>query len=292
MLSAQSFDHLIELADSLYEVGNYGGSAKNYDQAFKLAEGNATQYYNAACSHALSGNQDQAMSYLSQAADKGWLNASHIQRDQDLVSLRETSGWQEVLDKVQANLGEYEKDFNKPLQEQLEAIYIKDQTLRQLFQPAQEKFGHESAEMDYFRQLVGEQDSINEAEVLAIIDKHGWPGTSEVGGRANIAVWLVIQHAPIETQEKYLPLLKKSVAVGESQGSHLAMLEDRILMRQGKPQVYGSQVLRDEETGKYKLHEIQDPEYVNQRRRSVGLGPLEENVKRWGIEWTVEQKER
>lgn len=103
---------------------------------------------------------------------------------------------------------------------------------------------------------------------------------------------MVIQHAPIETQEKYLPLLEKSVKSGDSQGNHLALLEDRIQMRNGKPQTYGSQITRDQESGKQIVYEIIDPEYVNQRRKSVGLGSIEDYVQRWDIDWTVEQKER
>jgi hypothetical protein len=63
-------------------------------------------------------------------------------------------------------------------------------------------------------------------------------------------------------------------------------------MRNGLPQTYGSQITMDNETGKQIVYEIKDPEYVDQRRREVGLGPIAEYVKRWGIEWKVVQKER
>jgi hypothetical protein len=33
------------------------------------------------------------------------------------------------------------------------------------------------------------------------------------------------------------------------------------------------------------LHELQDPSKVNEFRASVGLGPLQEYAKRFGIEW-------
>ena len=140
--------------------------------------------------------------------------------------------------------------------------------------------------------MVTEQDSLNEIEVIKIIEEKGWVGKSLVGGQANMTLWLVIQHAPLETQEKYLPLLKESVLKGESQGSHLALLEDRIQMRNGKPQTYGSQITTDEKTGKQVVYEIWEPEYVNQRRKEVGLGSIEDYVKKWGIEWTIEQKEK
>ena len=75
----------------------------------------------------------------------------------------------------------------------------------------------------------------------------------------------------------------------EAQWSSLAMLMDRINMREGKPQIYGSQI-RGNGDGNFEVYEIENPEYVNQRRAEVGLGPIEDYVKIWDIEWTIEQK--
>jgi hypothetical protein len=291
-IQAQTFEELIRNGDKLYDEEKYLESAKEYEKAFNLEEGNASQYYNAACSWALSGDTIQSIKNLNLSANKGWKNLKHIKRDKDLSSLYEIKGWSEILEKIQANLDEYEKDFDKPLKEQLEQIYVRDQMLRQLYRDAEEKFSKESDEMKYFWQLVSEQDSLNEIEVIKIIEEKGWVGKSLVGGQANMTLWLVIQHAPLETQEKYLPILKESVLKGESQGSHLALLEDRIQMRNEKPQTYGSQITTDKESGEQVVYEIWEPEYVNQRRKEVGLGPIQDYVKRWGIEWTVEQKEK
>ncbi|MFD2201052.1 DUF6624 domain-containing protein [Shivajiella indica] len=292
LVQAQTFEELIQQADQSYKEEKYSESAEIYQNAFKIKEGSAYQYYNAACSFALSGNKELALNYLSKSTDKGWMNVKHLKRDKDLASLHDEPEWERILEKVQANLDVYEKDFDKPLKAQLENIYVRDQTLRQLYREAEEKFGEGSDEMNYFWQLVSEQDSLNELEVVKILEERGWVGRSQVGGQANMALWLVIQHAPVEMQEKYLPLLKASVLEGESQGSHLAMLEDRVQMFKGEPQTYGSQIVPDEVTGKMKVYEIREPEYVNQRRKEVGLGPIEEYVRIWNIEWTVEQKEK
>lgn len=290
-LHAQTFEEFISEGDRLYDEGIYLESAQTYSKAFEIKEGNRSQYYNAACSYALAGESAEAMKHLNQAVDKGWMNLKHIKRDKDLNTLHDTPEWEAVLTKIQANIDEYEKDFDKPLKKQLEAIYVRDQTLRQLYREAEEKFGQDSEEMKYFWSVVNREDSLNEVEVLRIIDERGWVGKSEVGGRANSTIWLVIQHAPLETQERYLPLLRESVLKGESRGSHLALLQDRIQMRNGKPQTYGSQITTDETTGKRIVYKIKDPEYVNKRRAEVGLGPIEEYVKRWDIEWTIEQKQ-
>ncbi len=291
-IQAQTFDELIKNGENFYSEKKYSESANEYKKAFDMQEGTSMQYYNAACSGALSGDTINSIKYLNLSADYGWKNIKHIKKDKDLINLHTIVGWDKVLEKVKLNIDEFEKNFDKPLQKQLEAIYIKDQTLRQLYRDAEEKFGRESEEMTYLWKLISQQDSLNELDVIDILEKRGWVGTSIVGGQANTTLWLVIQHAPIETQERFLPLLKESVLKGESQGSHLALIEDRIQMRNGKPQIYGSQITRDEKTGEQIVYEIKDPEYVNQRRKKVGLGPIEDYVKRWKIEWTIKQKEK
>jgi hypothetical protein len=116
-------------------------------------------------------------------------------------------------------------------------------------------------------------------KTLKILDKYGWLGKSRVGDNANQALWLVIQHAELSMQETYLPLLKKSVEMGESEGWHQAFLEDRILMRNKKNQLYGSQATWDKTIGKMKIYPIDDVRNVNKRREQIGLEPIEEYAK-------------
>ncbi len=162
------------------------------------------------------------------------------------------------------------------LKRELESIRIKDQALRLLLPEIEIKFGKDSEEMKYFWSLIHKQDSINEAEVIEIIKANGWLGANRVGNMANQSLWLVIQHAALETQEKYLPKLKESVEKGESDGWYLAFLEDRILMRKGEKQVYGSQTQYNTITGKYHIYQIRDVNSVNERRLEIGLEPIEE----------------
>ena len=291
-LQAQNFEELIQEGNELYDEEKYLASGKAYNKAFLLKEGTADQYYNAACSWALSGDTTQSLKYLDLSADKGWKNLKHMKRDKDLRSLHIVTEWDEIVEKVQMNVDEYEKDFDKPLKTKLEQVYIRDQTLRQLYRDAEEKFGKTSEEMDYFWKLINIQDSLNRIEVEKIIEENGWVPTSRVGKQANMSLWLVVQHAPLETQKKYLPLLQESVKKGESNGKHLALLEDRILVRSNKPQKYGSQFRRDSKTGISSFFEIENPAYVNQRRKAIGLGPIEAYAKKNNIEWSIPQKEK
>lgn len=169
--------------------------------------------------------------------------------------------------------------IDSTLKKKLRSLGVKDQTLRFMLPEVANKFGSGSEEENYFWTLIHRQDSINELETLKILEEHGWVGKSRVGEEANQALWLVIQHAPVEVQEKYLPLLRKSVAVKESEGWHLAFLEDRVLMYNDKKQIYGSQAKWDKVAGKMKIHPIEDVENVNERRATLGLEPIEEYVK-------------
>ena len=154
---------------------------------------------------------------------------------------------------------------------QLSAIHDRDQKTRSV--------GDSIQYADYI-------DSCNLAQVEVLISLYGWPGKSFVGPAGNNTIFLVIQHADLATQEKYFPLFKQSVEQGESRASDLAYLEDRILMRQGKKQLYGSQVVFNN-TGGQEFYPIEDEKNVNVRRKNVGLQPLEEYASYFGIDYKL-----
>lgn len=133
-------------------------------------------------------------------------------------------------------------------------------------------------------------DSSNLSYVEFLIRNYGWPGKSFVGARGNYTVWLVIQHADLATQEKYLPLLIESVADSESRPVDLAYLQDRILMRQEKNQLYGTQVWMNPKTGLQEFWPIEDEKNVNIRRKKIGMSTLEEYAGYFGIDYKLPEK--
>jgi hypothetical protein len=76
----------------------------------------------------------------------------------------------------------------------------------------------------------------------------------------------------------------------KAKGSELALLEDGVAIRQGRKQIYGSQITRNDQTGKYSISPIEDEPNVNKRRAAVGLVPLEEYAKRWNIDYKLPEK--
>lgn len=167
---------------------------------------------------------------------------------------------------------------------ELEAMYDSDQGDRARLQEITMKNGLDSPEV---REMWRKQRAIDDANVQRlqrIIDEDGWPDPKVVGKNAARAAFLVIQHADYPYQKQYLPVLRAAVAGGKARPDDLAFLEDRVLVREGKKQIYGSQV-RQNVNGGTEFDPIEDEEHVDQRRKSVGLPPLAEYGKQFGIDY-------
>lgn len=119
----------------------------------------------------------------------------------------------------------------------------------------------------------------NAAILNGLIDLIGYPTVDKVGKEASEAAWLIIQHS-IQQPEfmiKCAQLLKKAVTEKKANPINLAYLTDRIAVFKGKPQSYGTQFDWDE-NGEMSPQNFDDLDKVNQRRKSIGLNTLEEQI--------------
>lgn len=69
----------------------------------------------------------------------------------------------------------------------------------------------------------------------------------------------------------------------------LALLIDRIEIREGRKQRYGSQIGTNPNNKTLYVLPLIDPDNVDKRRAEVGLGPISEYVKNWNLVWDVEK---
>ena len=167
-------------------------------------------------------------------------------------------------------------DFGLKLR--LDSIAVLDQRYRALMQAntpeALQELGEEMGltKEEYtgdHRALQAVIDSSNMAFVENYFITNGYPGKSVVGEESSLAAWYVLQHNP-DKIATYLPLIKKAAADGEISMRSAAMMEDRYLMNEGKPQVYGTQGMHyDDERGSF-IWPIENPETVNERRMKAG----------------------
>jgi len=286
---AQNYKALISEADALYKNKDYKKSVEKYTEAFKIEQKSGSDFYNAACSAALLGKKNVAFQWLQLALDKGWINVSHLKTDTDLDTLHNDKKWLPFVNEMQKIVDVKEANLDKPLQAELLAIYEDDQGIRRTFIKAQKDYGFQSKIVDSLGRIMMQKDSVNLIKVTKILDKHGWVGADKVGGQANQTLFLVIQHSDLPTQQKYLPMMREAVKNKNASSSALALLEDRVALGEGKKQIYGSQIGFDKDTNINYVLPLEDPDTVDQRRASVGLGLLADYVKNWNIVWNVDE---
>lgn len=166
----------------------------------------------------------------------------------------------------------------------LEEVYDKDQEVRKwtvLSSLSYDEIVTYSTEMAL-------TDSLNQATVFGILDKEGWP--ARLSDKANQAIWLVIDHSDLATRRKYLDLVKAKAEEGVLDKSDYATLNDRVLMEEGKPQIYGTQIkitgtiiFGEEQTLPMYLWPVEDPAALDSLRNSIGLPPIEEYLESSGL---------
>jgi hypothetical protein len=119
------------------------------------------------------------------------------------------------------------------------------------------------------------------ARLAQILAAHGWPGERPVGEDGAEAAWLIVQHAIAQPgfQRRALDALREAADRGEVPRRQAAMLEDRIRVLEGRPQRYGTQFDWDS-AGQLSPLPIEDRAGLAQRRKELGLRPLDEEIQR------------
>jgi hypothetical protein len=131
-------------------------------------------------------------------------------------------------------------------------------------------------------QLQAEVDALmakHVARLKEIVAAHGWPGKTLAGVKGGGAAWTIAQHGGPEFLGQMLPLMYEAVKQRELEEALYATSLDRVLLNQGKKQIYGTQFDTDPATGKCEPKPLEDPEHVDERRIRAGMPPLAEYTK-------------
>ena len=165
----------------------------------------------------------------------------------------------------------------------LETMLAADQSFREKLNEQLQSSGAAREPKNFGSQWKEQQaiDRRNQARLDTIVKEYGWPTFAWAGRDGVDAAFLVVQHADLDYQRKYLPTIEQAVAQRNLSPSVFALLEDRIRVREGKKQIYGTQ-LNTAADGTWVPYPIEDEANVDARRARVGLGPLAEYVKGFG----------
>ena len=153
---------------------------------------------------------------------------------------------------------------------ELRVIDYADQRYRLQMEDTSRRYGFNSRQVKVLFKKMAVADSVNLVKVDSLINKYGWLGPDQVGSDGDATIFAVIQHSPLKTQQRYLPLMREAVREGKAKATHLALLEDRVALGEGRKQIYGSQL----SFPGYAVLPVENPDSVDIRRASVGLEPL------------------
>jgi hypothetical protein len=275
-------------ADSAYEAENYPLAISLYKKKLATNDQYVRMFGNTyksslACAYSKLKLIDSAFYFLFVVVEDNYSYNSDLLVEHDLSILHKDPRWKKIESKIKLAYYKESQAKDKELGYELYKMYGTDQQYRSKAELYKKKNAPKQ-QIDSLWVLQGLVDSINLRRLEEIISLHGWPGRTLVGMEGSTNSFLIIQHANLTTQKKYLPLIKDAAQKGEIRLGALAYLEDRILVREGKMQRYGTQLHYTKE-GKAELDPIEDEKNVDARRAAMGLEPIKEYVKIWGIEY-------
>ena len=268
--TAQTATEWATRAEQHYREGRYAESADCYARSMEAGAKNPVTFYNAACSAALADRVDAAFAHLNGALERGWRDAVLMAGDRDLAGLRDDPRWGDVL----ARCHQAEADFLASL----ELPWIRTELLEMRRLDQAVRTGEDLPELRAMGGMM-EVDAIHTARMREIVAEYGWPTASKVGEDGASSAWLLVQHADADPsfQRECLELMK-AAAPGEVSAVDVAYLTDRVLVNEGKKQIYGTQFWTVD--GQNVPRPIEDEAGVEERRAALGMISMKEYTAR------------
>lgn len=274
----------VRQADSLYRGKEYLASGMKYTQAFEAFgwKGFSEDRYNAACSWALAGKADSAFFQLRRLADKAdFMDYKRVLADPDLQSLYADPRWESLLLKIRENKDKSEAAYDRPLLHLLDSMVAEDQKWRgYLVKHFNGELKDDTISYETISRKCSYTDSMNYFTLKNIFARYGYPNYDLIGTEGSHNFWLLVQHQDMHPafQDSVLLRMKTEVDAGKAAGTDYAYLVDRVKVNTGQPQVYGTQMGLNEEKTSYIPQNVIEPEKLNERRKSVGLGSIESYI--------------
>ena len=281
--------------DTFRNEGDLEKAVEAYKLDLRVKPNDYNNTYNLACAYALMYKKDSAFYYLNKALKSN--NSLWALADNDLLSLTDDVRWKAIENQ---QLEKYQKEkmkLQKPLYaRQLLRLIMKDQALDYQLDMAKRYFVKKGKAPHWYypiAQMKKETGAGNFAEMERLILKNGWPTYTTVGKLAADGPLLVINHhEKEEIRIKYLPKIKEACLKGEGSCVEYAKIQDRILVNTGKLQLFGMQFTYNDKRNLIPFP-IKDVEYVDQRRKEIGLVPLKQYLKRKiNYDFKIKQKEK
>ncbi len=173
---------------------------------------------------------------------------------------------------------------DNPVTQTLLNMRQKEQALQAKINEISDKFGDEQAlfELDEQQQKMYVEHMAKLEEVMG---SAGWISSKKYGKTACEQALTIMKNAPGERLENHLDVVLKAAENDEANPEEVAYIHDKVLMHQGKKQLYGTQIAFNEKKGINDVYPIEDEANVDTRRAKVGLEPLADALKKMGIKY-------
>ena len=231
-----------------------------FEDANKLVPETGGEAYDHGCCLARAGDADGAFKALGRAVDLGQHDGEHLQVDVDLATLHEDPRWQTLVTKTAAAQEAYVGSLNRELYQ----LYRADQADR--------------ADIEKIDPGISLRDAERRKRVKEILATGGARRSDDYFHAA-----IIFQHGQdVADYETAHDLALKAAALVPTHPKArwlAAAAKDRALMRQGLPQLYGTQFRIENE--KWVLYVV-DPSITDDERAKWNVPPLaqaEEHVK-------------
>ena len=245
---------LIFHADSLMDDGLYAEAKQTYDLAFTEDRYILPSHLSTVAMKMMGIHRDDvALDYLSH----------RVRLEPDFYEEPAPSTFPQLRDTFELRQRKWNYDLDK--KQYLEWIFERDNYDRMLWFLASSKRTESPARVEKLARRSMDTDSTNLQLVTRILSESGYPRKSRVGDFATQTVWIVIQHSDLGRMKQYLPQLEEAARRGDLAPAYLAATKDRIDIREGRPQKYGTQFNCP----------LLDSLRVNEWRQEVGLSPIE-----------------
>jgi OmpA-OmpF porin, OOP family len=231
------------------------------------------EVYTLVCQKALKNDIDSAFHYLQLVHKLGMTDIVQL-FDPDLQNLKkDKSRWAKVENICRAT---EQRSIPRQITDKgliigLHSIWYEDQVLRkpqqflQTLKPISYNFNTANdaemiAQTKIHRKYIDEHIDLNQIDKTQLLDAKSWE-----------AIWLVVQHSnDAAYMQKYLPLFQKYIKIRPQKAWLMAYLQDRLLLIQGKPQLYATQFVGQTE----EFAPILEPENLNKRLISINMPPF------------------
>lgn len=168
------------------------------------------------------------------------------------------------------------------LARRLSEMVTEDQQARQMVDAAVAQHGDGSPESTAAWKRVHAIDSLHNAIIKQLLAQTGsFPDYSIAGVRGSDDFWLLVQHQDADTalQKRVLELMKFAVDYRQASPTRYAYLVDRVRLNTGNKQLYGTQFQLSPDSTTWQLRPLDDPEGLDERRKTVGLGPVADAIR-------------